>query len=67
MALISAQITADVIEVSEFPAVAQRYQVMGVPKTVINERIGIDGAVPAGHFVQKVVEAAAPQNGSEAE
>lgn len=34
------------VETTEFPHLAQRYTVMGVPKTVANE-IGIaDGAVP---------------------
>jgi predicted DsbA family dithiol-disulfide isomerase len=34
------------VEVIEFPHLATRYQVMGVPRTVINETIQIEGAVP---------------------
>ena len=46
------------IEVSEFPDLAQRYNVMGVPRTIINESIAIEGAVPESLFVSKVMEAA---------
>jgi predicted DsbA family dithiol-disulfide isomerase len=39
-------IRADMVEVIEFPHLATKYQVMGVPRTVINETIHIEGAVP---------------------
>ncbi len=52
-------ITADVIEAIEFPHLAQRYRVMGVPKTVINETIEVVGAVPESQFLTKVLEARA--------
>jgi predicted DsbA family dithiol-disulfide isomerase len=58
MAMESSHVSADVIEVSEFPDVAQRYQVRGVPKIVINEKTSIEGALPEAQFVSKVVEAA---------
>lgn len=57
LAIESAQVTADVIEVAEFPDVAQRYQVYGVPKTIINEQVSIDGAVPEGRFLSLVLDA----------
>jgi len=47
LAIENEHITADVIEVSEFIDLAQRYQVQGVPKTVINERFEFGG--PALH------------------
>jgi predicted DsbA family dithiol-disulfide isomerase len=56
----SSHVTADVIEVSEFPDVAQRYHVYGVPRTVLNEKTFIEGAMPEEQFVLKVVEAASP-------
>ena len=46
MALAFEQITADVIEANEFPRLSQAYNVMNVPKTVVNDRIEIVGAVP---------------------
>ena len=58
MATESTLIVADVIEVAEFPEVAQRYRVFGVPKTVINERVSFDGALPEALFLAKVMEAA---------
>ena len=50
--------TADVIEVSEFPDIAQRYQVFGVPKTIMNERVSLEGAVPEPEFLERMQEAA---------
>ncbi len=35
-----------------------RYQVMGVPKTVIDDRVEFVGAVPEDEFVAQVLEAA---------
>jgi predicted DsbA family dithiol-disulfide isomerase len=46
LAIESDLISADMVEVTEFPHLAQRYQVMGVPRTVIDETIHIEGAVP---------------------
>jgi len=59
MAIESARITADVIEVAEFPELVQRYEVRGVPKIVINEKITVEGALPEARFLEKVLEAAA--------
>ncbi len=49
---------ADAIEAQEFPELAARYQVMGVPKTVVNETVEFVGAVPEEEFVRHVLEAA---------
>ena len=38
-------VVADVVEVQEFSHLAQEYHVMGVPKTVINDKVKITGAV----------------------
>lgn len=51
-------IRADVVEVSEFPHVGLKYGVMGVPKTVINERVEFIGAVPEEIFLEHVLLAA---------
>ena len=61
MAIENEHITADVVEVSEFIDLAQRYQVQGVPKTVINDRVEVLGAVPEPRFVQEVLKAIASQ------
>jgi len=36
---------------------AQRYRIFGVPKTVINDRIEIDGALREPQLVQQVLGA----------
>ncbi len=46
LAIANEFITGDMVEVSEFPHLAAKYHVYGVPKTVINETIQIEGAVP---------------------
>lgn len=53
-------VRADVIDVSEFPHLGQKYSVMGVPKTVINEQIEIVGAVPEAQFIAHVLHAQKP-------
>jgi predicted DsbA family dithiol-disulfide isomerase len=57
----NAHITADVVEVSEFVDLAQRYNVQGVPKTVINDRVEFTGALPEPRFVQEVLKALQPK------
>jgi predicted DsbA family dithiol-disulfide isomerase len=62
LAIENEHITADVVEVSEFIDIAQRYQVRGVPKTVVNDRIEIMGAVPEPRFIQEVLKAIEPKS-----
>ena len=57
MAMENGHVKADVVEVQEFPQIAQKYRVMGVPKTVINETTQFIGAVPEETFIDKVLEA----------
>jgi glutaredoxin-like protein len=51
-------IKADVIDASEFPQLASKYGVMGVPKVVVNEQIEFVGAVPENVFLEHVLLAA---------
>lgn len=55
LALASPWITADMVEASEFPHLANRYHVYGVPRTVINEVIHIEGAVPEETLMAKLM------------
>lgn len=57
LAMENENITADMVEATEFPHLSQKYGVMGVPKTIINESVSIEGAVPEAMFVQRVLEA----------
>jgi len=54
MALLNRRITADVIEANEFPELSQRFDVMGVPKTVINATQEIVGAQPEARVLAAV-------------
>jgi glutaredoxin-like protein len=48
-------IQADMIEAAEFPHLAQKYSVMGVPKVVINEQIEFVGVLPEEIFLQQLL------------
>ena len=50
-------ITADMVESSEFPFLAVRYNVHGVPHTVINEEHSIVGALSEMEFAHAVLKA----------
>lgn len=54
MAFYCDRIKADMVEATEFPHLAQKYQVMGVPKTVINEDIFQEGAAPEQLIIEKI-------------
>jgi glutaredoxin-like protein len=57
MAVENGNIRADMIEAIEFPHLAQKYNVMGVPKTVINDKREIVGAVPEDAFLEEIKKA----------
>jgi glutaredoxin-like protein len=54
MAYYSPRVRADMIEATEFPPLAQKYNVYGVPRTVINEKEFIEGAVPEQELIGKI-------------
>jgi glutaredoxin-like protein len=56
-ALENPMIRAFMIETVEFPELAKKYNVVGVPRTVINDKIGFDGAPTEKAFAEKVLEA----------
>ncbi|MDA8132698.1 MAG: thioredoxin family protein [Elusimicrobia bacterium] len=58
-ALASASVTAEMIEASEFPQLADKYGVSGVPQIVVNDRISLVGAQPEPAMLKAVLEAAA--------
>jgi predicted DsbA family dithiol-disulfide isomerase len=49
-------ITADMVEATEFPHLANKYEVYGVPRTVINETIHVEGAVPEPMLVNELMK-----------
>lgn len=57
MAVASSRVRAECIEATEFPDMARRYQVMAVPKIVINDRVQFEGALPESQFLAAVLQA----------
>jgi glutaredoxin-like protein len=56
MAYASPNVRADGVESTEFPYLAIKYQVAGVPRTVINEKTHIEGVVPPDIVMQAIQE-----------
>ena len=55
LAVESDMVRADVIDTSEFPTLAQKYSVIGVPKIVINEKVEFVGAFNEDLFAEHVL------------
>jgi len=52
-------VRAEGVEATEFPDLARRHQVMGVPQTVINDGAGsVVGAVPEQRLLAEIVRIA---------
>jgi alkyl hydroperoxide reductase subunit AhpF len=63
-AMLNSNLSVAVIEANEFNDLANSYYVYGVPRTVINEKTGFDGAVSEAVFVtnlERAVKAAQNQ------
>ena len=65
LAVASDLIRGDCIEANEFPELSQRYMVMAVPKTVINDRASFEGALPEAQFVDQLLRAAGVNGGGQ--
>jgi len=59
--LVNDNIRADMVESSEFPQLVQKYDVSGVPKTIINEAYSFEGAVPAEAVYVEILKAVNPE------
>jgi predicted DsbA family dithiol-disulfide isomerase len=64
MAFANPFITAVAVEATEFPDLARKYQVSGVPKTIVNDAVEILGAVPQDAFVEQTLLALKPAGAS---
>jgi len=58
LAFASDKVRSDMVEANEFPQLSMRYNVMGVPRTVINEDVFMEGAAPEQMLLEKLREAA---------
>ena len=59
MSIASDRVRSECVEANEFPELSQRYQVMAVPKIIINDRVEFEGAIPERDFVNAVLQAVA--------
>src|SRR3990172_1733738 len=57
LALANPRVHPEVIEVNEFPELAQRYGVRAVPLTVIADKVAIPGAVHERILVEQLLKA----------
>jgi glutaredoxin-like protein len=57
LSMASDLISCAIVKISEFPHLAQKYGVMGVPKIVINETHAFEGALPENLFVEQILQA----------
>ena len=48
-------VRAEVIDAEEFPELARRYNVSGVPKTLLNYQTEFVGAAPEGFVLEKIL------------
>jgi thioredoxin family protein len=55
MAIASPRVSAISVEATEFPGLAQRFSVQGVPRTVVNRQGAFVGALPEPQFVNAVL------------
>jgi glutaredoxin-like protein len=58
-ALASPQVTAEMVEATEFPELADKYGVEGVPKIVVNEKVHLVGAQPEQAMLKAVQDSLA--------
>jgi hypothetical protein len=55
MAMENPLISAEMVEAYEFPELADRYAVSGVPQTTINKGVGtVVGAVPESYLLDEI-------------
>jgi hypothetical protein len=57
MAFVSPKITALAVEATEYPDLARKYRVTGVPKSIVNDTVEIMGALPEDMFVEQTLSA----------
>jgi len=66
-AFLNDKIRGEMVDASQFQALAQLYDVQGVPHTVINESIHLQGSMEAGPFYLQVLKAVDPEQYHEIE
>lgn len=55
IAMENPHVTADMVEATEFPHLSMKYNVRGVPRTMVGEELPIEGGLPEKAFIEKIV------------
>jgi glutaredoxin-like protein len=61
MAIASERVTAEVVDAAQFPELAREYQVYGVPRTIINDTVHVEGAVPESMLMAELIPLLEPK------
>lgn len=56
MAFLNPLIRADMIEVMEFPELGKEAGVKGVPKTIVNHLVDLEGTLPEDQFIYTIIK-----------
>jgi glutaredoxin-like protein len=67
MAARSPRVRAEVVEANEFPELSMRFGVQGVPRTVVNDTMYAEGALPESALVKALEAALADPDGASVE
>jgi glutaredoxin-like protein len=67
MSIESDLVTSSMVESSEFPHLAQKFNVTSVPKVVVNDSFEFHGAVPEDEFLENAMKALEPNSQDEKE
>jgi len=62
LAMASPRVTSSAIEAGEFPELAGRFGVQGVPRTVINDTFFVEGAMAESQMIKAIEKALAEEN-----
>jgi hypothetical protein len=54
MALESPFVESEMVEATEFPDLANQYNVSGVPQTTINQAVNVVGAAPESQLIEQI-------------
>ena len=61
LAMANEHVSADMVDSAEFPQLVNRYQVSGVPLTVVNGQRGFEGALPVQQMILSVLKMVDPE------
>ncbi len=66
MAIENELVTADMVDASEYPELSDSYQVYGVPLTVGNNTVRVEGGMPEQMFVPQILNKIKDQSAASA-